>query len=219
MNTHIERDRDYLPHLEIRGATYFITLRLADTLPALVLHEIRMELLKLKRNHADRKLNDLEERRLKYLQNRRIQDYLDNGTGGCWLKHPAVAELVLEAVKHHEGASYITHACCIMPNHLHWIMTPLRKSGMTKMDSRIIPILQRLKSYTAHMANKVLQRSGAFWGREYYDHCIRNSEEFDRLVRYTLDNPVKAKLCKTWNEWPWTICSESIKEACSYGTR
>jgi len=87
------------------------------------------------------------------------------------------------------------------------------------MDSRIIPILQRLKSYTAHMANKVLQRSGAFWGREYYDHCIRNSEEFDRLVRYALDNPVKANLCKTWNEWPWTICSESIKEACSYGTR
>ena len=97
MKTHIERDRGYLPHLEIRGATYFITLRLADTLPALVLHQIRMELLKLKRNHADRKLNDLEEQRLKYLQNRRIQDYLDNGTGGCWLKHPAVAELVFRS--------------------------------------------------------------------------------------------------------------------------
>ena len=33
MKTHIERDRGYLPHLEIRGAAYFITLRLADTLP------------------------------------------------------------------------------------------------------------------------------------------------------------------------------------------
>ena len=88
MKTHIERDRGYLPHLEIRSATYFITLRLADTLPALVLQEIRMELLKLKRNHADRKLNDLEEQRLKYLQNRTIQDYLDNGTGGLFAEAP-----------------------------------------------------------------------------------------------------------------------------------
>jgi hypothetical protein len=39
MNTHIERDRDYLPHLEIRGATYFITLRLADTQESLFIRD------------------------------------------------------------------------------------------------------------------------------------------------------------------------------------
>ena len=25
--------------------------------------------------------------------------------------------------------------------------------------------------------------------------------EFDRLVRYTLEDPVKANLCEDWNEW------------------
>jgi hypothetical protein len=84
---------------------------------------------------------------------------------------------------------------------------------MNKNDSRIIPIVQRFKSYTAHVVNKVLQRSGSFWAREYYDHLIRDSEQFGRLVRYTLDNPVKAKLCKHWAEWKGTICSESIKRS------
>jgi REP element-mobilizing transposase RayT len=211
------RDRGYLPHLEIRGATYFITLRLTDTLPAALLDQMQAELVELKRNIADRRLNALEEQRLKYLQSRRVQDYLDNGSGCCWLKQPAIAELVLEAVRHHEGVAYISHVCCVMLNHLHWILTPLRKRAMTKFDSRMIPILQRFKSYTAHAANKLLQRTGSFWAREYYDHCIRNSEQFDRLVRYALQNPVKAKLCKTWVDWPWTICSESIKEAFFHG--
>ena len=112
-----------------------------------------------------------------------------------------------------------TSVGCIMPNHLHWILTPQRKRGMTKIDSRIIPILQRFKSYTAHSANRVLQRTGSFWAREYYDHRIRDSEEFDRLVGYTLENPVKAKLCKNWNEWTSTTCSESIKEAFSHWIR
>lgn len=207
------RNRGYLPHLEIRGSTYFVTLRLADTLPATTLKQMRMELLQLRKNATDSSLKALEELRLKYLQSQRIQNYLDSGSGACWLKQTVVAELVQEAVRHYEGESYITHVCCIMPNHLHWILTPQRKKGMAAMDSRLIPILQRFKSYTAHSANKVLQRSGSFWAREYYDHRIRNSEEFDRLVRYTLENPVKAKLCRKWDDWRWTICSETIKQA------
>jgi putative transposase len=72
--------------------------------------------------------------------------------------------------------------------------------------------MQRFKSFTAHSANKILQRTGQFWSREYYDHCIRSSDEFYRLVQYTIQNPVKAGLCEEWNEWSWTICSDSIKE-------
>lgn len=72
--------------------------------------------------------------------------------------------------------------------------------------------MQRFKSFTAHSANKILQRSGSFWSKEYYDHCVRSSEEFYRLVQYSIQNPVKARLCEEWNQWPWTICSDKIKE-------
>ncbi len=215
MNRPFLRDRRYLPHLENRGAPYFITLRLADSLPAKLLEQMRAELRMLKRDFAERNLNVLEHKRLKYLQTKKVQEYLDAGSGACWLAQPIIADLVKEAVQHHESVSYVTHACCIMPNHLHWILTPLRTSGMNKNDSRIISILQPFKSYTAHVANKALQRTGSFWAREYYDHLIRDDQQFDRLVRYTLENPVKANLCRHWNEWKWTICSEQMAKAFS----
>lgn len=206
------RTRGYLPHLENRGSTYFITLRLAGTLPIEALNQIRDELKILRKERHDKKLNAFEEQRLKYLETCKIQDYLDKGLGECWLKEPAIAELVQEAVLHHDGETYDSHVCCIMPNHLHWIFTPKRLKGMGKLDSRIIPIMQRFKSFTAHSANKILQRSGSFWSKEYYDHCVRSSEEFYRLVQYSIQNPVKARLCEEWNQWPWTICSDKIKE-------
>jgi REP element-mobilizing transposase RayT len=207
------RSRGYLPHLEDRGLTYFLTLRLAGTLPQAVLSQIRKDLEDLRQARRDKKLNAAEEQRLKYIETKRIQDYLDSGAGECWLANSKVAEVIQEAVRHHDGHRYVTHVCCIMPNHLHWILTPQKTKGMLKLDSRIIPIMQGFKSFTAHAANKVLRRNGPFWSREYYDHAVKSSEEFYRLVRYTIQNPVKAKLCADWKQWPWTICSKTLMEA------
>ena len=121
--------------------------------------------------------------------------------------------MIKEAVIHHDRSRYISHVCCIMPNHVHWILTPERQKGMTKLDSRrFIPIIQKFKSFTAHQANKILSRSGSFWSREYYDHRIRTSEEFNRLIQYTIQNPVKARLCTHWKDWPWTFCSKTLTE-------
>lgn len=212
MNHILIRSRGYLPHLEIHGSTYFITLRLDGTLPQRVLNEFRAEVELLRKR---KKSNAIHQERLKYLETKRIQDYLDKGIGECWLRNSEIAEMVKEAILHHDGVDYTSHACCIMPNHLHWILTPLRKKGMQKSDSRIVPIIQRLKSFTSHAANKILRRNGAFWSREYYDHRIRSSEQLSRLIVYTLENPVKARLCSYCSEWPWSFCSQSLKKALS----
>lgn len=106
------RSRGYLPHLEIRGSTYFITLRLAGTLPKTALMKIREEIDALRKN---RKLDAPQEQRLKYLETKRIQDYLDNGIGDCWLKKPEIAQLAKQAILYHDGNSYTSHVCCIMP--------------------------------------------------------------------------------------------------------
>jgi len=63
--------------------------------------------------------------------------------------------------------------------------------------------MKSLKGYTAREANKVLNRTGAFWEEESYDHEIKDGEEFGRVVRYVLNNPVKAGLVNHWSEWPW----------------
>ena len=79
-----------------------------------------------------------------------------------------------------------------MPNHVHVV-------------ARIFPehslpgILHSWKSFTAKAANRILGTRGAFWQKEYYDHLLRNEGEYERALKYVLDNPDKARL----KDWPW----------------
>ena len=53
----------------------------------------------------------------------------------------------------------------------------------------------------AKQINRSLGRSGPLWGREYYDHLIRDRDQLHRIVCYVTNNPIKAGL-KNW-AWVW----------------
>ena len=44
-----------------------------------------------------------------------------------------------------------------------------------------------------------------------FDHWIRNQQEFDRVVAYIENNPVKAGLVQTADEWEFSSASERIR--------
>jgi REP element-mobilizing transposase RayT len=71
-------------------------------------------------------------------------------------------------------------------------------------------IMQSLKGYTARKCNLVLGRSGQFWQHESFDHIIRDEPEFVRIIRYTLNNPVKEKMVDRWSDWKWNYCRQSL---------
>lgn len=64
--------------------------------------------------------------------------------------------------------------------------------------------MQSLKGYTAHEANRTLNRKGQFWEAESYDHIVRDEAEFARIINYVVNNPVKAGLVNDWREWKWS---------------
>jgi REP element-mobilizing transposase RayT len=115
-----------------------------------------------------------------------------------WLSEPEVANIIAEAIKYQDGKQYILNAFCVLPNHVHIMIDVKRSSGS------LYRILQKLKSYTAIQANKILHRNGAFWHHESYDHVVRDGSEFERIVWYILQNPVKVGLCRTWENWKWS---------------
>ena len=82
-----------------------------------------------------------------------------------------------------------------MSNHVHVVLKPLLP---------LSSIMKTLKGYTAFKANQILERRGAFWESESFDHVVRNAEEFERIVRYVLNNPVKARLVNEWQQWRWS---------------
>ncbi len=174
------RSRGRLPHWERDEATYFVTFRLFDSLPAVALERIKQT--KPGGDYAER-----------------LDAYLDRGSGASFLKDPRVAKLVVDALRHFDGARYHLHAWCVMPNHVHVIFSvlPARTPAL-----RLSSIIQSWKSFTAKEANRLLARTGSFWQREYYDHLVRDDEDFVRCIEYTINNPVKAGLCERWEDWP-----------------
>jgi REP element-mobilizing transposase RayT len=180
-------------------------------MPAVVLDQWRHERQEIERRVKEqgRELTEHEKHELERLYSDRVEEYLDRGIGDCWLNNPEVAELVVGALKYFDGSRYHLFAWCVMPNHAHVVFSPVPAPG--KFSSELIPILHSWKSYTSHKANEILRKTGKFWQEEYYDHRIRTEKEFWFYVRYTLNNPVVAGLCKKWTEWPWSGCSEEIK--------
>jgi REP element-mobilizing transposase RayT len=144
--------------------------------------------------------------------------------GPVWLSEPAVAEKVAENLKRLDGEAYRLEAYSIMCNHVHSVFKPLLSNAelLKALDgdlgsfqltdhSGLSKIMFALKGRSARECNLILDRRGAFWEHESFDHAIRNGK-FDETVRYVLNNPGKAGLVNDWQEWPWNYCREDLIE-------
>lgn len=188
------RSRGRLPHWEADHAIYFVTFRLADSLPRAVLraYELERQSIMAAALAARREFSPSEQKRFKTLFSEKIESNLDAGAGHCYLAKQAVADVVVEALRHFDLARYRLHSWCVMPNHVHVLF---RLLGSRKLAGA----LHSWKSYSALRANSLLGLSGEFWQREYYDHLVRSEEEFYRIVEYIVRNPEKAGL----RDWRW----------------
>lgn len=178
--------RGYLPHFDEPDLIQSITFRLADSVPASVIAAWKEELeLKSAESAADPRCIELV---------RRIAKYEDAGRGACWLRDERIASIVENALLYFDGERYRLLAWCIMPNHVHVLSEMIR--GYPLAD-----VLHSWKSFTANEANRLLGRTGAFWQREYFDRFIRNERHLRMAIEYIENNPVKAGLARSPEEW------------------
>jgi REP element-mobilizing transposase RayT len=192
--------RGKLPHLRRESAVYFVTFRLADSLPAHEVSRLKRERQRIleQARAAKRPLTWHEEQQLLAWYCDKVEALLDAGHGACWLSKPEIASLVAGALKHFHGQRYELRAWVVMPNHVHVVVWPM--PGHTLSD-----ILHSWKSFTSSQANKLLHRTGDnFWQAESFDHWIRDDEERARLVTYVENNPVKSGFCRRPEDWEWS---------------
>ena len=102
--------RGYLPHVKREGASYFVTFRLADSLPKAVLLNFEREkakrLRRLRHFKSRREdVNDSEEEIARDFA-RDIERYLDQGAGACHLRRPDIADVVANATRHFHESRY-----------------------------------------------------------------------------------------------------------------
>ena len=192
--------RGDLPHWRQEGATYFVTFRLGDSLPAAILAQWKMERLRWLESHgiswdtdgrwklSFRQLRQEEQRAFQTRFSYVIQQHLDNGYGSCLLRRPALRAFVEDAFAYFHTSRFWLGDYVCMPNHCHALMTPIGKQNLED-------ILGSIRSFSARRINQKIGRTGeALWQKEGYDHIVRDPEQLSAFRRYIAENPVRGKL-------------------------
>jgi hypothetical protein len=177
----VYRSRGRLPHWFVDFATYTVSLRLKDSLPrdiAIRLFETRAHLVGKARNDAERVMIE----RNFALQ---FDSYLDQGYGSCLFRK--LGGSMASILARRDGHDYFLHAWCVMPNHLHTLLTIRRGLDLPG-------IVNAWKGVFSHE-----NRTGPVWQREYFDRIVRSPEEFEREAIYIRRNPDAAGL----KDWKW----------------
>jgi len=214
--TEIDIHEGNLPHWQQKNVWYFITFRLADSIPANKVEELKRDReLWNKRNKEKSKEQFTKEDWREYhrLFSERVEKWLNAGYGSCLLKKVENASIVANALKHFEGERYILDEWVIMPNHVHLLVKPID-------DNNLSDILHSWKSYTANQINKSENRSGQLWMRESYDHIVRKESALKAFRHYIKMNPVKAGIVSKASSFGKVSKASSfgkVSEASSFG--
>ena len=182
----IRHTENRLPHWQQAGAVYFITFRLAAAVPSKLRNQWEDDRQAWQSLHPEPWNSEVE---LEYHKrfSGAIEQWLDAGHGACLLRRRECAQIVAETLRHFEGERVVLISGVVMPNHVHALFVqnplwPLEK------------LLQSWKRFTTREINKLLDRAGNLWQRDYFDRLVRDEKHFANCIRYIRRNPEKAGL-------------------------
>lgn len=175
-----------LPHWQQDGATYFVTFRLADSVPTHLRTQWEDERATWLRFHPEPWDVGTE---LEYHKRftGAIDRRLDAGYGSCVLRQMECAKIVDEALRHFDHQRLALISSVVMPNHVHALL-------IQNAEHPLEDLLHSWKSFTSRTINRLVGRSGTLWQRSYFDRLVRDEKHFRNCVRYIRSNPKKAHL-------------------------
>jgi putative transposase len=108
-----------------------------------------------------------------------------------------MAALFIEVLRAYMRSGKITvHDFVIMPDHIHVLMTVPGEMSIEKA-------MQLIKGSFSFRANKELGFSGEIWQRGFSDVRVLDDQSFQRHREYIENNPVKAGLANSPEEYPF----------------
>jgi len=184
----IQQTRNRLPHWQQEGAVYFLTFRLADSVPHKLRTEWEGERANWLRVNPEPWSSEIEQEYHRRFSGA-IERWLDAGYGARLLRRPDCAEIVARTLRYFDGERLGLVSFIVMPNHAHALFVQRPEWPLEKM-------LRSWKSFSTREINALLGRTDALWQRDYFDRLVRNEKHFANCVRYVPRNPEKARLCE-----------------------
>lgn len=185
----IRQTKNRLPHWQQSGAVYFVTFRLADSIPEGLRSEWAAQREIWLRLHPEPWIAETE-REYHERFSSAIERWLDAGYGSCLLRRSDCVEIMAGTLRYFDGERLVLIASVVMPNHIHALFVQSPEYPLEKL-------IQSWKTFTARQINLLLGRSGSLWQRDYFDRLVRDEKHFANCVRYVRRNPERAGLTKT----------------------
>ena len=97
---------------------------------------------------------------------------------------------ILQIESHYDAVSVDKY--CIMPNHIHLILQ-IHSDPNGRMISAptVSTVVGSMKRWVSKQANINV------WQKSFYDHAIRNQQDYDEIWNYIENNPLKYALKRT----------------------
>ena len=81
---------------------------------------------------------------------------------------------------------------CIMPDHIHFILSiDTDENGRTQFAPTISRVIKQFKGSITKQVGRPI------WQKSFYDHGIRNQQDYDEIWAYIENNPLKYALNRT----------------------
>ena len=124
----------------------------------------------------------------------------------CLLQSGRMAELLINVLSHYQKQDkYRLHEFVVMPNHFHLLITPAPSVTLEKA-------VQFIKGGFSYRARKELAISGEIWQTSFYDHRVRDANEYVRFRHYIHMNPVRRGLVPAPEEFPYSSSTLRLDE-------
>ena len=182
----IRYTENLLPHWQQKGAVYFITFRLADSIPAHLRARWEDEGEIWLRFHPEPWDAEAKQEYHERFTGA-IERWLDAGHGSCVLRQSECAKIVDNALRHFDGKRYALISSVVMPNHVHTLL-------VQNPEYPLEDLLRSWKTFTSRTINRLVGSSGTSWQWSYFDRLVRDEKHFRNCVRYIRRNPDKVHL-------------------------
>jgi putative transposase len=107
---------------------------------------------------------------------------------------------------------------CLLPDHLHTIWTlPEDDNNFSQRWGAIKGHFSRKyreqhNEHVVQSGSRLIRGEQAFWQRRFWEHLIRDKDDFRRHFDYIHYNPVKHGLVETVAEWPWSSFHRCVRQ-------
>ena len=108
---------------------------------------------------------------------------------------------------------FIINAWVVLPDHMHCVITLPR--GDCDFSNRIkamkIRFVRQIAATERRSPEQTARRERNVWQRRFWEHAIRDRDDFARHADYVHFNPVKHGYVLSASHWPWSTFNQWVE--------